>query len=551
MTEQNQSIGVFLCSCGGTLFNKECSEKIISKISINGTPCKYVFNCASLCTEKSLSFIIESIKKTKINKVVLAACSFIENQNDQNNIKDKIAKSTELTPGAIHIVSIKEQVFFKNDENREKRINQAVIAINKAIKTLLMIPIFQIKKIPITQSVLVIGGGISGIHLAQQIHSYGYNTTLIERKNSIGGKFGLNSDYFYNGIKYQFSKMLKGIEVLTNCFLTELNGNVGAFTAKISTPEGQRSVKYGVIVVASGTTDIGNTVKTSSTNLSLQNNVQLMSFSDLKSIADKIPQKRGVRNIGIILDLYIEETKASTEQALLLAKKLQQKGRLQVYIFCRQMRVASKDLEKLYDDVRESGVNIAKYDGNISFENSNAGTIINYKDSILNKNLTLNCNFIGCSSYGLSVAADSSLAEIVKISRDEFGQLQDNNIHLLPEKTNRPGIFVAGACRGQFYIPQVIEESKATALEIHNLLSKKYLEVELSNAVVDKDKCILCLTCIRSCPSKAMVINRENSTAESIPEVCKRCGVCAAECPARAIELPEYSDKVLAEQILS
>ena len=100
-------------------------------------------------------------------------------------------------------------------------------------------------------------------------------------------------------------------------------------------------------------------------------------------------------------------------------------------------------------------------------------------------------------------------------------------------------------------MPQIIAESKAAALSVHSLLQNGVMEVELSNAVVDPDKCILCLTCIRSCPFKAMQVDRENGVAKSIPEACQKCGICAGECPAKAIELPVFSDQVLLDQINS
>ena len=166
-------------------------------------------------------------------------------------------------------------------------------------------------------------------------------------------------------------------------------------------------------------------------------------------------------------------------------------------------------------------------------------------DSILQQDARAACDLVGISACGISSAADPELAELTGISTDLLGQLQDNNIHLFPEQTNRPGIFVVGACRGQYYLPQIIAEAKAAASAIHSLLKNGSIEVELSNAVVDTDKCILCLTCVRSCPHHAMEVDREEGAAVSIPGVCQRCGICAGECPAKAISLPVYSDDVL------
>ena len=87
--------------------------------------------------------------------------------------------------------------------------------------------------------------------------------------------------------------------------------------------------------------------------------------------------------------------------------------------------------------------------------------------------------------------------------------------------------------------------AQAVALDVHELLAAGSVRIELSNAIVDPDKCALCLTCVRACPYDAMAVNAEKGVAESLPEVCQHCGICAGECPAKAIELPVYADTVL------
>lgn len=61
-------------------------------------------------------------------------------------------------------------------------------------------------------------------------------------------------------------------------------------------------------------------------------------------------------------------------------------------------------------------------------------------------------------------------------------------------------------------------------------------------ARVNPEKCIVCLTCVRTCPFSAPYIG-ERGVAKIRPEQCRACGICVMECPARAIELrpkPEY-----------
>ncbi|HEX9021109.1 MAG TPA: FAD-dependent oxidoreductase [Nitrospirota bacterium] len=56
-------------------------------------------------------------------------------------------------------------------------------------------------------------------------------------------------------------------------------------------------------------------------------------------------------------------------------------------------------------------------------------------------------------------------------------------------------------------------------------------------AIVDKNKCMACLTCMRVCPYGAPVVT---SYSEIRPEYCQACGLCVAECPGEAISMVSY-----------
>jgi heterodisulfide reductase subunit A len=108
---------------------------------------------------------------------------------------------------------------------------------------------------------------------------------------------------------------------------------------------------------------------------------------------------------------------------------------------------------------------------------------------------------------------------------------------------------VAGSPRGQHYHRDALLETEAAVAATHALLAPGSLTVELSQAVVDEDKCALCLTCIRACPHRAMGIDAEKKIAQADAAACRRCGICAGECPAKAITLPAYSDDALLVQL--
>jgi formate dehydrogenase beta subunit len=65
-------------------------------------------------------------------------------------------------------------------------------------------------------------------------------------------------------------------------------------------------------------------------------------------------------------------------------------------------------------------------------------------------------------------------------------------------------------------------------------------------AVVDPNKCMACLTCMRICPYGAPVVT---SVSEIRPEYCQACGLCAPECPGEAISMVSYDVREFRETI--
>jgi heterodisulfide reductase subunit A-like polyferredoxin len=61
-------------------------------------------------------------------------------------------------------------------------------------------------------------------------------------------------------------------------------------------------------------------------------------------------------------------------------------------------------------------------------------------------------------------------------------------------------------------------------------------------SVVDPEKCVACLTCVRSCPYEVPRINDEG-VAYIEPAGCQGCGICASLCPRKAITLQNYTDE--------
>ena len=524
---------VLVCTCGGTLLSTKAAESVVERLQFSAVENVEVIVDDKTCGVSQPEGLAKIAQKRRPGSILFAGCSAARNRETL----DGLARSVGLPPNAVQSADVRPHALLPADgqgiAGEENRIKATVSSIMKGIKAIREIPELSLKTLPLTQAVLVLGGGTTGAHAAAEAAGYGYETVLVSGDSQAE-------------ISPAGSDTLSNVTLRPESELVALDGGIGKFTATLRGPEGSESKEFGAIILSPGRREQSAGADRIRRSFASDSIVPL---GELAEKATALPRVSEVRSIGIVLDMEIDETKASTEKACSTALLLQKPDAVQTYIFCRDARVGSLFLEKAYDDARDAGVHMVKYDGKISITADGDRVTVGCKDAVLETPIQVECDLVGVSPDGVAVNVDPAIAEVTGVNLDSFGQLQDNNIHLLPVLTNLPGVFVAGPGRGQHYLPQALDEAKAAALEAHLLLSQGTLEVELSEAKVDPDKCALCLTCIRACPHGAMRVDRSEGIAECVPEICRRCGICAGECPAKAIELPVYTDAGVLAQL--
>jgi heterodisulfide reductase subunit A-like polyferredoxin len=366
------------------------------------------------------------------------------------------------------------------------------------------------------------------MEVARELAALGFPTTLVEKTP------GLDGDHLPAGS----SAAVEGLEIIRGATLASLSGSVGDFTAVLSRGSLTVTRRFGAIVIASGVS-----LRGSGREPFLPGTV--IPLPDLDAHLAGLAKRDLPASIAILLDMEHDETIASAETAFRSCLSLRSRYQSDVTLLLRDARVSSLGLETLYDQAREAGVTVAKYGEKPSLRSSGPGVTVSFLDGVLGEEVEMSFGLVAVSPYGLPAPADRSLAEAAGITLDALAHMQENNVHLLPERSNRPGVFLVGSCRGEAHVPTILRDARNAALSVHSLLSLKSIEVELSHAVVDGDKCALCLTCVRSCPFKAMRVFAEEKRADCAPQACRRCGLCVGECPNRAITLPAYSEAIV------
>jgi heterodisulfide reductase subunit A-like polyferredoxin len=523
MSKTANTVGVVL-ACGGRFTAKE-RERLAARLG------------SSLLIEESFgsqgqaAALASRVAKRRFTRVLLAGIA----PAGQAELLQTLARQAGLPASAVAGLDLGPALASRG------RGQEALQAIRRGLAALEQVPAAERRSLTLEPRVLVVGAGLAGLEAASALRGLGHPVTIVERDGTGAGSKGAAPK------APRLHGALHGATLLAGSTVRRAEGQIGGFAVTVRTPSGDRRVACGAVVLASGIPAAAGSGPYEAAGV--------LPMDELEQAVASLPRRRGVRSVAVVLDWALDETKGSTQAALELSLKLQKEGSLQVHLFCRQVRVAAMELEELYDRARQAGVDMVKFEGRLALRAAGkavaagAAVAVDFRDAILGAQVSLECDLVGVSGYGVSGASEAELARLFGVSLDALGQMQPNNIHLFPGETNRPGVFAVGSCRGQFYPPRIESEARATALAVHRLLAPGVLEVELAQAMVDEDKCALCLTCVRSCPHGAMYVDRAKGAAASAPEACRRCGICVGECPARAITLPAWPDSAVMSQV--
>jgi heterodisulfide reductase subunit A len=190
MLHEQTRIGIYICHCGGNISDTVDTEKVkdtaaqLRNVAI-ATAYEYV------CSNPGQEIIRDHIKKYKLNRVIIAACSPRMHLDTFRNT----IESAGLNPYLLEIVNIREQCSWVHDD-REAATKKAIALIRGAVQRVQHLEPLMPKFLPVRREVLVIGGGIAGIMTAIELADKGFKVYLVEREPSIGGHMAQLSKTF-------------------------------------------------------------------------------------------------------------------------------------------------------------------------------------------------------------------------------------------------------------------------------------------------------------------------------------------------------------------
>ena len=482
----------------------------------------------------------------------------------------KIKLPLPFNPYLFAVANIREQALWTMPDEGTA-LESARTLISKTIRALLSAKPIETRSLPLKPEVLILGGGITGISIAQELSHSGIHVFLVEKGKCLGGK-AEELRWFYNRREEAESwleeKVIQvsgtsNISILTQSVLKRLDGHLGRFQAKLVDSDGKETIlSPSAMVVATGFTSFKETK-------GIYSHRKVITLSQM----EKLPWKtnkgfiewdgKKVETVVYLLDQVNEDIKIDSINAIKQSLVLQENFGCQVAILCKDVKVAADGMERLYRKAREKGVLFFKYEDPPKLSIVNGQIQVDVKDTapIQKKDpwpISILCDLMIVSEAFVPTPETKSLSGLLKIHPGNRGFLMEDNPQLLRSRSNRRGIFVAGACRFPQEISESLIEARAVAQEVKTFLSKGTYTYDLAVAEVDPKKCAVCYTCPRLCPHSAISVEKYGErniymtsgtggdtkwgAAKVDPASCYGCGICVAECPAKAITLHHLTD---------
>jgi heterodisulfide reductase subunit A len=554
VTGEAPRVGVFVCDCGynigglidvATLVDgaRALPQVAVSEVVGHG------------CSRESMEHIQQVIAAEGLNRVVIGGCS---PRTHETRFQDTI-RGAGLNRYLLEIANIRDQATWVHNDQPGKAAEKANQLIRMAVSSVQAARPLVDHSLPLNKTILVVGGGVTGMTAALKLADRGFKVVLAERSPRLGGlaqkvRRTLEGEDVATFIRELLEKVAhhENIQVITQAIIVDHTGLPGMFKTglQVGPQMFYRQIEHGVTILATGALpnrppefllDQHPAVRTQlETDALIEDQPEKVKTWDnvvmIQCVGSRCPDnpncsrlccQSAVKNALRILDLNPEA---------------------QIFVLYRDMRTYGFQ-EDYYQRARERGVTFVRYEREDPPRVEAAGDRIEvtFRDPILNLLLAVTADSL-CLSTGLVAdeEATEDLALIFKLPRTEDGYFLEDHVKLRPVDLPVPGFFVAGTAHGPKTIRESLAQGLAVASRAQTLLARDVINLGAAVARVDGAKCAACLICVRACPFDIPFINAEGYS-EIDPAKCHGCGLCAAECPAKAIQLLQFED----DQILA
>ncbi len=566
---------VFLCGCRGLIDQKVDIESIAEALR-KSPDIAIVATHEALCSREGQKFLKEQYASGKFDRVAFGACS----PNIQGLILSRSLEEEGMNRYLIEQVNIREQCAWVHTDRGEATSKADRLVRGAIAKAERLLPLEDID-VPITDSVLVIGGGITGMQAALEVAAHGHKVHLVERSDVLGGrayKLSMTFPTHNCGIccmqyckecvftpKIEDVEQNENIRIMLNSEVEEISGGFGSRHVKVKTPGGTEEFDVGAIIVATGSKTFDPS-KIKELRYELPDVITTVELEQIiveqreKGGGLKRPSDGSVpKTVNFIQCVGSRDVvKGNLHCSLVCCTYAIGQAReikrilpdVDVYIHYIDLRGPYRGFEEFYSQAKEEGINFVR--GRVSEVVEEGGEMfVRALDTDSDTLLNIKSDLVVLSVGQEPSDGSDRISQMLHIQTDIDRFMKDINPMFPPEF--RRGIYVAGTAQGPKGIRYSIEDAKAAASNVLDLLEKGKIDFPRVVAYVDETICRGCGRCEEICEYDAISV-KENSDGKSltahVDEIrCEGCGACAAGCCNKAIIVNNFTREQVKAQI--
>jgi len=552
-TREFSKIGVFVCNCGTNIGGV---IDVPSVVEYARTLPGVIYSEENLftCSQDTQDKMTQVIKEKGLNKVVVAACS----PKTHEDLFKQTLVNAGLNKYLFEMANIRNHDSWVHAKQPEEATQKAKDLVRMAVaKSFLLTSLFE-NQLPVTQSGLVVGGGIAGMTAALSLARQGFSVCLVEKDQNLGGNARrLNKTYLDEDIGSYVKQLIQDIEkndlidLFLGSFVKQVDGFVGNFKTTIVSGESEQQISHGIAVLAVG-------AKESKPDEYLYGkHASILTHLDLDAVL-----KKGTTRIKKADNILFIQCVGSRDEAhpycskvccthsihsAIEIKKINPEAN--IFILYRDIRTYGKR-ELIYKQARDLGILFFRYDP----ENKPIVTpyeeyvSVEFEDPILGRRLSVDADIL-CLASRIEAADNTGLSQAFKVACDSDGWLLEAHQKLRPVDFAGDGIFLCGMAHYPKPIDESIAQAKAAASRAITILAKESISIGGIVSKVNSKLCSGCEACIEVCPYGAIVMDVKKNVALINSALCKGCGACAATCPSEALTLDGFNNEQLYAQI--
>jgi heterodisulfide reductase subunit A2 len=228
-------VGVYVCHCGSNIAKMVDVAGVAEACeTLPGVVCSKHYRF--MCSDPGQELIRKDIAELGLNRIVVAACSPLMHEGTFR----KAVESAGLNRYFFEMANIREQVSWVS-EDQKAATAKAKALVRAAVARVKFHEALEMRRVPIKQAVMVVGGGIAGIESALQMADAGFQVYLVEKESSIGGHMSQFDKTFPTldcAACILTPKMVSvgkhpNIKLITWAEVEEVSGSIGDFKVKV------------------------------------------------------------------------------------------------------------------------------------------------------------------------------------------------------------------------------------------------------------------------------------------------------------------------------